>query len=94
MRAQIKVVELPFNQLELMQLECLLNKERKADWVLVKVEGNKLYFEKRPGMCYCYQVQLHIIPQKLKQSLYTIGNQQKQFVKRADRAGNPGMMRR
>lgn len=87
MAEQLRMIELPFNQLELVQLELFLNREREADWVLVKVENNKFYFEKRLGEAYCYQVRLHIISHNMDEKLLTTEEKQNKFVKEQEQAG-------
>ena len=87
MAQQMKILELPFNQLELAQLELFLNREREANWVLVKIEKNRFYFEKRTGEAYCYQVRLFIVPHGLEKHLLSVEEKQKKWIKEQEQVG-------
>ncbi|MBQ1274936.1 MAG: hypothetical protein IIY08_06090 [Cellulosilyticum sp.] len=87
MRQQTKCIEIPFNQLELAQLELFLNREREENWVLVKIEGNKFYFEVRPGKLYCYEVRLLMEPIGKEPNFLKIEERQHYFIKRQEEAG-------
>ena len=81
------MIELPFNQFELAQLELFLNREKEDNWVLVKIEEDKLYFENRPGKLYCYEVRLHIISKEWEANLLTADERKLRFIKEQEQAG-------
>lgn len=87
MAQQMKILELPFNQLELAQLELFLNREREANWVLVKIEKNRFYFEQRAGEAYCYQVRLFTVPRGLDIHLISVEEKQKKWIKEQEQVG-------
>ncbi|MBE6023056.1 MAG: hypothetical protein E7231_07465 [Cellulosilyticum sp.] len=87
MKEQTKIIELPFNQLELAQLELFLNREREDNWVLVKTKGHQLYFEKRTGALYCYEVRLHITPKDHDTYLVTAKEQHLRWIKEQEQVG-------
>lgn len=87
MAEQTRMIELPFDQLELSQLELFLNRELNDDWVLVKIEENKFYFEKRKGDAYCYQVRLYVARPKWEENLLSIEEKQKRYIKAQELAG-------